>query len=96
MSAGPVKAKKPAKKTAKPATTAKRSVAKPAAKKSPSRISAANAGDVMNAAFLECDRTLTGTIAEITRIESDVHALKIALRQALAENNRAAVAAAKK
>ena len=93
MAAGPTK---PAKKTAKPKqATANRPVQKPA-KKSPSRISAANAGDVMNAAFLECDRTLTGTIAEITRIESDVHALKIALRQALAENNRAAVAAAKK
>lgn len=97
MAAGPNTKAKPAKKTANPKqATANRSVQKPAAKKSPSRISAANAVDVMNASFLTCDRTLTGAIAEIARIESDVHALKVALRQALAENNRAAVAASKK
>lgn len=95
MAAGPTKAK-PAKKTAKPKqATANRPVQKPA-KKSPSRISAANAVEIMTNSFASVDRTLTGAIAEITRIENDVHALRVALRSALAENNRAAVAAAKK
>lgn len=96
MAAGPTKAK-PAKKTANPKqATANRPVQKPAAKKSPSRISAANAGEIMMNSFASVDRTLTGAIAEIARIETDVHALRVALRSALAENNRAAVAAAKK
>lgn len=96
MAAGPTKAK-PAKKTANPKqATANRPVQKPAAKKSPSRISAANAVEIMTNSFASVDRTLTGAIAEITRIENDVHALRVALRSALAENNRAAVAASKK
>lgn len=96
MAAGPTKAK-PAKKTANPKqATANRPVQKPTAKKSPSRISAANAVEIMTNSFASVDQTLTGAIAEITRIENDVHALRVALRAALAENNRAAVAAAKK
>ena len=55
-----------------------------------------NAGEIMMNSFASVDQTLTGAIAEITRIENDVHALRVALRSALAENNRAAVAAAKK
>lgn len=104
MSAGPVKAKPAAiataekvMKTAKNAPTAKRPVAKPAAKPAnPTRITATNADEIMINSFASVDRTLTGAIAEIMRIENDVHALRVALRSALAENNRAAVAAAKK
>lgn len=89
MSAGPVKAK-PAKKTAKPAPTAKRPVAKPAAKPAnPTRITATNADEILKASIAKSVATLANSIAQITEIENDVHTLRAELRATLAAVDKA-------